>query len=71
VCIGSDGIFTKQWGGGWVYGSNAAIPVFKNTANGHGDAVGSDVWGSAQGKERNTTITANELFDSRMDIGWD
>jgi hypothetical protein len=66
VYIGYGGIFTKQWGGGWVYGSNAAIPVFKNTTNGHVDAVG-----YYQGKERNTTITANELFDSRMDIRWD
>jgi hypothetical protein len=51
-----------------VYGSDAPEEL-KNDAAGYGDAV--YYGGCPDGKKRNRTISAHEVFGSSSNTGWD
>ncbi|MDR2019645.1 MAG: fibronectin type III domain-containing protein [Treponema sp.] len=67
VLVSSDGFFTKTSAGGIVYGNNASPVSLRNSAAGRGDAV----YRLPNGKRRNSTIAANEAFNSSQSTGWD
>ena len=68
VYIYNSGTFAKAGTGGVIYGNNAA-GALKNNASGNGDAVYR--YRSSGSKKRNSTILANEAFDSSTNIGWE
>jgi hypothetical protein len=59
VHLWTDGTFTKANTGGVIYDNNAS---------GNGNAVYK--YGSSS-KKRNSAIPANEMFDSRFNVGWE
>jgi uncharacterized membrane protein len=61
------GTFSKTAAGAIVYGNNASPASLQNSAGGNGDAV----YRSNGSKKRNSTIAANEAFNSSQNTGWD
>jgi hypothetical protein len=61
----ADGAFSKT--DGIIYGNNASPVSVRNDAGKNGDAV----YRANGSRKRNSTIDANEAFDSSQNTGWD